>query len=305
MKQETINSFLKRFYVKHKNKYDYSFAKFIKCDEKIEIICKEHGPFWQTPSNHCSYGCPACGGVKKGTTKNFIEKAKQIHKEEYDYSLVNYINKYTKVKIICRKHGIFEQRPNCHIHGTHPQGCPVCSGKQKLTSFQIVEKAQKIHGDSYEYDLNDYVSNKRKIKIFCKKCKSFFYQSIHNHIDRLAGCPKCANSRKSKISQEWLDYSGIQKENREVTLYLGNRKYIVDGFDIKTNTIYEFLGDFWHGNPNRYRLDEINDITKKTFRELYEETNKRKIVFLSHGYNVIFIWEYDWKIIKTNLPNLG
>lgn len=39
----------------------------------------------------------------------FIEKAIKRHGGNYDYSLVNYINSRTKVQIICKIHGIFEQ----------------------------------------------------------------------------------------------------------------------------------------------------------------------------------------------------
>ena len=51
----------------------------------------------------------------KLTTKKFIDKAKNIHKDKYDYSLVEYINSKTKVKIICKEHTVFEQKPNTFI----------------------------------------------------------------------------------------------------------------------------------------------------------------------------------------------
>lgn len=61
--------------------------------------------------------------MKKLTTKEFIERAINIHANGYDYSLVDYINTKTKVKIICLKHGLFEQIPNNHLSG---MGCPIC-----------------------------------------------------------------------------------------------------------------------------------------------------------------------------------
>jgi hypothetical protein len=73
-------------------------------------------------------------------------------------------------------------------------------------------------------------------------------------------CPKCAYKRVSEIETVWLDEIGINNdaEHRQVTVKLGNKRIIADGFDPKTNTIYEFYGDFWHGNPKIFRTTDIN-----------------------------------------------
>ena len=68
--------------------------------------------------------------MKKLTTSKFIEKAKEIHGDKYDYSLVEYINSQSKVKIICPEHGMWEQKPNNHINGK--KGCPSCAGNSKV-----------------------------------------------------------------------------------------------------------------------------------------------------------------------------
>ena len=63
---------------------------------------------------------------KKFTQKEVLDRFKKVHGDEYDYSLVEYVNTDTKISIICKKdgHGVFEQTPNMHYHG---QGCPKCS----------------------------------------------------------------------------------------------------------------------------------------------------------------------------------
>lgn len=58
-------------------------------------------------------------------TEIFISKAINKHGTKYDYSLVDYIHSKSKVKIICKKHGVFEQRPNDHLNGS---GCSFCGG---------------------------------------------------------------------------------------------------------------------------------------------------------------------------------
>ena len=42
--------------------------------------------------------------------------------------MVEYKNNKTKVKIICPKHGIFEQTPECHIN--YAQNCPRCNNSR-------------------------------------------------------------------------------------------------------------------------------------------------------------------------------
>ena len=86
----------------HKNRYDYSKVNYINAKTKITIICREHGDFQQTPSNHLSnYNCQKCAKNFQLDTASFIEKAKNIHNDKYDYSKVNYINADTQITIIC------------------------------------------------------------------------------------------------------------------------------------------------------------------------------------------------------------
>lgn len=140
---------------KHNNKYDYSKSDYKGITSKICIICPEHGEFWQVPQNHLNgQGCPKCANLRKGmyqvgTTESFIEKAKKVHGDKYDYSKVNYVNNREKVCIICPEHGEFMQKPLDHIHGS---GCPEC-GKHLDKSEKFVLKClREKYGDvSYQY----------------------------------------------------------------------------------------------------------------------------------------------------------
>lgn len=120
----------------HGDKYDYSKVEYINAHTKVGILCPEHGEFWQTPNKHLSgQGCPKCGAKRRSdssrfTTKDFIEKARQVHKCKYDYSKVEYKDSNSKVCIICPKHGEFWQVANNHLQG---QGCPKCYGRERTT----------------------------------------------------------------------------------------------------------------------------------------------------------------------------
>ena len=125
MKRLTTQDFIEKSKIKHKNKYDYSKSRYINSRNFITIICPIHGEFTQRANDHLSgYGCPYCGGTKRLTTQDFIEKSKKIHGDRYDYSKVEYVTTDTKVCIICKKHGEFWQTPHNHLKN---HGCPICN----------------------------------------------------------------------------------------------------------------------------------------------------------------------------------
>jgi hypothetical protein len=126
----------------HKNRYDYSKVNYINAKTKVTIVCREHGDFQQTPSNHlCNYNCQKCAKNFQLDTASFIEKAKGIHNDKYDYSKVNYINADTQITIICKEHGEFTQIPDFHIN--RKCGCPKCSNNVKLDLSEFIKRANK------------------------------------------------------------------------------------------------------------------------------------------------------------------
>lgn len=123
-----VEKFISKARAIHGDKYDYSKVEYINNSTKVIIICPEHGEFKQTPGNHIlrKNGCPKCAGnARFHTNEEWISRAREIHGDKYDYSLVEYKNKTSKVKIICPEHGVFEKRPDDHIH--QKSGCPACS----------------------------------------------------------------------------------------------------------------------------------------------------------------------------------
>jgi hypothetical protein len=121
--------FVKKANAVHENKYDYTGVIYNKSSDKIEIICPIHGKFEQVARDHLNgFGCKLCGiehlrDINARTKQEFVDAARLIHGDTYDYSKVRYINKDIKVTIICSKHGTFQQTPGHHLYG---QGCPIC-----------------------------------------------------------------------------------------------------------------------------------------------------------------------------------
>lgn len=122
---------IEKFREVHGNRYDYSRVKYKGLFTKVEIICKEHGAFFQQPSTHIHQGCgcPECrrikiGMLRKQTKEEFVEKARLVHGNKYDYSLVAEESlSIDKIPIICPEHGLFMQEKNNHLRG---HGCPHC-----------------------------------------------------------------------------------------------------------------------------------------------------------------------------------
>lgn len=136
----------------------------------------------------------------KLTQEQFIERAKLIHGNKYDYSKVEYVNCSTKVCIICPKHGEFWQTPLTHVYG-RGCGCKECRNdnlheKYKSTKEEFIKKARKIHGDEYDYSKVEYENSHSKIKIICPMHGEFIQEAYSHLLGR--GCPYCGKINKGK-----------------------------------------------------------------------------------------------------------
>jgi len=149
-KNRSNKNFIQDALIIHGNKYDYTEVNYINNKTKVKIICKEHGVFEQTPNSHLKErGCPSCVTIKSNTA-DFIEKSNMLHNNLYDYSLVDYVNCKTKVKIICKEHGVFLQNPSSHVRGC---GCPICRcSKGELKIIKILEENNIRYIPQYTFD---------------------------------------------------------------------------------------------------------------------------------------------------------
>jgi very-short-patch-repair endonuclease len=200
-KKLTTNEFIKKAKKIHGNKYDYSLVNYNGYYEKVKIKCDKicHVIFEQTPKKHLyGTGCPICKR-KSMSTQEFIKKAKKIHGNKYNYSLVKYKNTKTKIKINCKKHNSFEQLPNLHL----TYGCIKCKYEK-----HFIENAKEIHNNKYNYSLVKYEHGKLKIKIICK-LHGIFNQSPNHHL-RGKGCPICKSSKGELEISKYLKKMNIK-----------------------------------------------------------------------------------------------
>ena len=193
-KKKTKEEFIKEARKVHGDKYDYSKIEYVNNSTKVKIICRKHGEFWQTPSNHLNgKGCQKCGGSYVPTTEEWIASANKVHNGKYNYSKVEYIDSNTKVCIICPEHGEFWQEAKSHLSG---RGCKKCANeatgeRRRSSKSDFIKKSREVHGDKYDYSKVKYVNSATKVCIICSKHGEFL-QTPSNHTQG-QDCPMCAN----------------------------------------------------------------------------------------------------------------
>lgn len=227
----------------NREKFDYSDVLYIK-GSLINIFCKKHNIYF----DHYRYdhisgwnGCPECkkdyNQQKGSSVDEFIEKAKLIHGEKYDYRVVEYINTNTKVKIMCPEHGLFSQTPHTHI--VCKSGCPRCA--LQLSEAEFTSKVFDKHGDRYDYSKTIYKGSTNEILIICKE-HGEFHQKAAAHLSG-NGCPKCNVSKGELRIRRFFQDNGIEFEEQKYykdCVYTAPMPY--DFYIPKLNLLIEYDG---------------------------------------------------------------
>ena len=160
--------------------------------------------------------------MKKQTANDFINKSNIIHNNYFDYSLVDYVNNNTKVKIVCLEHGVFEQIPRSHLSGS---GCKKCNfDSYKISQDEIIQQFKDIHGDKYDYSLTNYTGAHYKIKIICQE-HGEFEQTPEKH-KKGHGCRKCNITLTLREVIEQFKLIHGDKYDYSTCKYTGNHEKI-------------------------------------------------------------------------------
>lgn len=225
--RSTSKVFIEKAKKVHGAKYDYSKVNYTRSLDKVEILCKTHGTFHQTPKNHLKGNmCPVCS-IYGDKTKNewFVAKAREAHGDLYNYSLLNYINGQDKVQIICRHHGTFTQTAYTHLAGAI---CMQCSHERsKLTTDTFIEKAKEIHSNTYDYSGVEYKLSIEPVDIICK-VHGIFSQKPCVHLTG-SGCPECKVDATRMTTKGFIEKANIihnSKYDYSKTHYMSNKKRV-------------------------------------------------------------------------------
>lgn len=166
----------------------------------VSWICPTHPEHqWKNTVKSVSlgYGCKRCSKTYQYTTEEWIDEAIRVHGKKFQYHLVHYINSETKVRIICPKHGEFEQNPSEHLTGN---GCPFCAHQQ----FHPLESLAALHPEiasQWDYEKNAHtgitpetigIDTKKRFYWHCDKgCAHSYQATIAFRVNQKSGCAIC------------------------------------------------------------------------------------------------------------------
>lgn len=305
MKRLTTSEFIQKAQEIHGNRYDYSLVEYETSHINVDIICKKHGVFQQSPCNHLKGGgCSLCNKVeaRRFNVSTLIERGRQVHGDKYDYSRAVYVNAKTPVEIICKEHGLFWQTPEKHWIG---RGCPKCAKNCKDTTESFIKKARRKHGQLYDYSLVEYVDQKTKVCIIDPKYGAF-WQSPCGHLNG-EGCPKRTCTRYSRPSQELVRAleEKFGKDDVKSEYKSKNYPWRVDAYVVSLD-LYIELNAYWtHGG---HWFDEMNPLDQKLLNlwqsksseayrvavKTWTKTDLRKKQHAeTQGLNYLVFWDND------------
>ena len=266
-KKKSNDEFIGEAQLIHHNRYDYSKLEYINNKTKVCIICPDHGEFWQIPSDHLNgKGCPQCAGNVRYDKDTFVEKAKIIHNDRYDYSKVQYVNAHTKVCIICTEHGEFWQTPNNHLNGN---GCPLCKNRKigdvlRDTVEGFIEKSDELNEITdclkilSPQQRNREILRDREIDVYIPSLKlgieynglrwhsEKFGKNKNYHINKLIECNKQGIRLIQIFEDEWVNHREIcESKLKQICGLNTNPKIFARKCEIreipKKTEVYEFL----------------------------------------------------------------
>ena len=255
--QTRTDKFIRKAIAVHADRYDYSRVKYKNSKSKVEIVCPEHGSFWQVPSSHLvGSTCRACSYIERGKAQRrgkneFVDLADAVHHGKYDYSLVDYLTSKKKVEIGCKVigHGTFWQEPTPHLNG---QGCPICadvarSDHFRKTTIEFIRDAMAVHDIQYDYSSSNYEGAFVKVEIVCSQHGSF-WQTPDAHVNQKQGCPQCGMARMAdslRHSKEIFSRSAHVTHNN----YYDYSLVVYEDNGTKVEIICPKHGPFW-ASPN-------------------------------------------------------
>jgi hypothetical protein len=176
--------------------------------------------------------------------------------------------------------------------------CKICSERDPKTAEENFRKSiEKLGG----IVIGEYVGF--NIPVECRCSQNHPCQPRPGGIRQMRGmCQRCSQKGYSKAQIEWLTHvandSNIHLQHAENSSEFKIGPYKVDGYCEETRTVYEFHGDFWHGNPKFHDPEEIHPVGKKSFGQLFKNTLHKEMFLKRAGYSYVCIWEHEWNLFK-------
>ena len=151
---------IKMFKEIHGDEYIYDNVIYNGIDEDVEIICRKHGSFWQTPYNHIhkKCGCSKCRYEKLSekfrlSIETLLKYFKEKHGDKYTYPHLEeeFENNRSEITIVCKEHGEFKQKVLKHLLG---HGCQICNQshlEQEISLFLDKHKIEYVRQQKFDW----------------------------------------------------------------------------------------------------------------------------------------------------------
>lgn len=306
-----LETFLTQAEEIHQGKYDYSKVKWKNTAVPITIICPIHGEFTQVPQNHIRLkcGCRKCGReiakskVNKYDTVYFLEQAKKVHGNKYDYSKSQCFNATDKVEVICPVHGEFKQIANQHLQG---RGCPKCNfaqmAKDRAMGKELfISKAKELFGEKYDYSKVEYINGQKSVCLICS-IHGEFEVTPNNHLSKKSGCPNCNESRLEREVASILEKQNVKYERLKRFNWLGRQSldlYLPEhNIAIECQGIQHFKPIDFAGKGEKWANQSFKDNKKRDDRKLKKcLANNIKMIYVIDNEEYLEI-KYHFDIVE-------
>lgn len=332
-KRNIFNKFVTEAKAINKDRYSYPDNQILKnTKSKAKIICKLHGPFYQSYDAHIyrKSNCPKCkaDSISKAL-KDRYKKNKNNFSKKYEYSKKNpseikndlikkhngkylYIEESIRniknadsfIDIICPVHGLFKKKLISHMEGSECVKCNI-ETRRKANEEAFIEKAKNIFKDKYSYNNVKYISNKINVDIVCKLHGSFSVRP-DNHLNLKHGCPVCSASKGERRVFEILTKLGFNFIREfKITGYI----FKYDFYIPELNLIIEYDGKH-HYEGSTFVSRNLTKIQHgKTWKEkrslnlgiIQERDREKDFIAISNGFNIERISYVEYKCLDKEL----
>lgn len=299
----------------HGDRYDYSRVIYQTLLTPVEIICRTHGPFWQSPAVHLNRnGCKKCRKKVLTDTRERPELCDHGcgRKAEFYLAPTKKVptGRWRCSEFVLSCEAVKDRRKETNIERigvANPfeiHNANITEEEKRNNNIKREQTCVDRFGMPHpfhtpEAKANSIIANKNRYKpeniLELEKSKRKTELTILARYGSHAAKPGKTHYRRSKIGDKWLDSVGVSPSMREIYVKTSEKAFRVDGMSDDRSTIYEFNGDYWHGNPQVFEPDFYNPQAHATMQELYERTQIKEKALREAGYQLVAIWEKDFR----------
>jgi hypothetical protein len=272
--------------------------QYLGYNTKMQFMCESKHKWFTRPGDtwNNDSGCPHCAGIiKRDTLEAFTEIKTKWSKLTINGNYDTLLGRRETISVTCEGGHTWDTNYERLITGHY---CPHCYGNANYTQDSFITKLKSVTPNITVR--GQYIRAQSPIDVSCNVCNHKWKPRPGNLLNGY-GCPNCSkNNTFSKKAIVWLNYiqltTGVQIQHAQNSgeFHIPGTRYKCDGYDTTTKTVYEFYGDYWHGNPTVHPQVDYNKHLNKSYGELYNHTIQREQTIRDLGYNIVSIWERDY-----------